>query len=340
MPTMLGTEAVLARAREGDGDAFRQLVEPYRRALQLHCYRMLGSLEDAEDLVQDTLLRAWRRLSTFRGEGSIRGWLYRIATNACLDALAARPRRMLPQERSPATWRPGEGAISPEVPWLSPYPDSLLDRIADPRGGADARYDERESVRIAFVAAIQHLPPRQRAVLLLRDVLGWRASEVAEALETSPTAVHSALQRARGTLRRAFPDGLPERMPQPASEQEALLNEFVRSWETGDLGAFIALLREDAVVAMPPSLDWYCGRESVAEFFRWAWDVLGPFRLLPTTSNRQPAFGLYVTQPGRAGFQAMAIQVLELDGAAIRSITAFVDPTLFSRFGLPALLPS
>lgn len=328
------------RARGGDEEAFRVLVVPHRRGLELLCYRMLGSPYEAEDLVQETLLRAWRRLDSFQGRGSFRAWLYRIATNACLDVLDVRTRRILPQAYGPPTNHAPGGPPALDVAWLGPYPDALLDEIADPAAAADVRYEERQSVQLAFIAAIQYLPPRQRAALLLRDALGWRAQDVAEVLETSVAAVQSSLQRARARLRRTFPTGRPETLPEPDDGQRALLERYVRAWEQGDLAAFIALLREDAILTMPPMLEWYRGRGAIESFFRWAWgpEGLGPFRLLPTGANRQPAFGLYGRDPTGPGYQALAIQVLALDGTAIHSLTGFVDSQLFMRFALPSSL--
>jgi len=245
---------LLDAATRGDRDAFQQLVEPYRRELQFHCYRMLGSLYDAEDLVQETLLRAWRGRDRFEGRASLRSWLYRIATNACLTALAHRSnaRRVLPEALSPPADQMPEGEPATEMPWLDPYPDAALDGLADAAPGPDARYELREAVQLAFVAAIQQLPSRQRAVLLLRDVLGWSAGETASLLDTSVAAANSALQRARATLEQRFPSGQPTTQPAPDDRQRALLERYVRAWEDADLDGFVALLRDDAVLSMPP----------------------------------------------------------------------------------------
>jgi RNA polymerase sigma-70 factor (ECF subfamily) len=247
---------LLAFAKRGDQDAFQRLAEPYRRELQLHCYRMVGSVHDAEDLVQETFLRAWRGIAGFEGRSSFRAWLYRIATNACLNALAGRARRELPEKQGPPSDQPPdrmlESGPATEIPWLQPYPDAALEGIADPAPGPDVRYEMREAVHLAFIAAIQHLPPRQRAVLLLRDVLGWSAAGTARLLDTSVMSVNSALQRARATLEKRLPAGRPSAPPAPNDRQRALLDRYVRAWESADVDGFVALLREDATVSMPP----------------------------------------------------------------------------------------
>jgi RNA polymerase sigma-70 factor (ECF subfamily) len=285
---------LLDRARRGDRDAFEHLAEPYRRELQLHCYRMLGSLHDAEDLVQETFLRAWQGLDRFEGRASFRGWLYRIATNACLNALASRAsaRRVLPETQGPPSDQMPEGRPATEIAWLEPYPDAALEGLADAVPGPEARYEMHEAVQLAFVAAIQHLQPRQRAVLLLHDVLGWSATETARLLDASVASVNSTLQRARATLEKQFPAGRPSAPPAPDDRQRELLERYVRAWESADLDSFVALLREDAVLSMPPWRQWYHGRAAIRAFFAWAWRTAcdGPFRLVPTAANRQPAF--------------------------------------------------
>ncbi len=329
----------------GDREAFQQLVEPYRRELHLHCYRMLGSLDDADDLVQETFLRAWRGFDRFEGRAPLRSWLYRIATNACLNALAGRAsaRRVLPESQGPPASRMPDGEPATEIAWLEPYPDSALEGIADAAPGPDARYEMHEAVQLAFVAAIQHLPPRQRAVLLLHDVLRWSAAETAGLLDASVASVNSALQRARGTLERQFPSGRPSAQPAPDDRQRALLDRYVRAWEGGDLDGFVALLREDAVLSMPPWRQWYRGREAIGAFFAWAVERHGPgptpFTLVPTAANRQPAFGLYVREPEGPERRAHTIQVLTLDGDGIGALVYFRDARLFAAFGLPAVLP-
>jgi RNA polymerase sigma-70 factor (ECF subfamily) len=334
---------LMDRAARGDSDAFQALAEPYRRSLQLHCYQMLGSFHDAEDLVQETFLRAWRSLARFEGRSSFRNWLYRIATNACLNALAreSRGRRVLPEAHGPPACRPAESGPATEIAWLDPYPDAALEGIADAAPGPAARYEMREAVQLAFVAAIQYLPPRQRAVLLLRDVLGWSAGETARLLDASVTAVNSALQRAHAAMEQRFPTGLPNSRPVPDDRQRALLERYVRAWEGADLDSFVALLREDAVLSMPPWPQWYLGREAIAAFVGWAWQAVGggPFRLVSTAANRQPAFAQYIHGPDHLDWHAHAIWLPTAQGDAIAVLTGFIDPRLFAAFGLPPAMP-
>jgi RNA polymerase sigma-70 factor (ECF subfamily) len=333
--------ALLDTAKWGDRDTFQEIAEPYRRELQLHCYRMLGSLHDAEDLVQETFLRAWRGRDRFEGRASFRNWLYTIATNACLNALARRShsRRVLPETLGPPTDRTPEGAPLTEIAWLEPYPDAALEGIPDAAPGPDARYEMHEAVQLAFVAAIQHLPPRQRAVLLLRDVLGWSANESAGLLDSSVTSVNSALQRARATLEQRFPSGEPSVPPAPDEQQRSLLERYLRAWEGADLDAFVALLREDAVLNMPPWPQWYRGREAIRALFAWAWQVVGAAeRLVPTAANRQPAFAMYRRGADGPTLRAHGIWLLTFEGEEIAALTAFLDPRLFATFGLPPVL--
>jgi RNA polymerase sigma-70 factor (ECF subfamily) len=334
----------LEQARQGDADAFERLTEPYRRELQLHCYRMLGSLQDAEDLVQETLLRAWRAIDRFEGRSSFRSWLYRIATNACLNALARRQsaRRLLPEAHGPPSDRLPAGAPAIEIAWLEPYPDTLLEGIADTTPGPDARYEQHEAVQLAFVAAIQHLPARQRAVLLLRDVLGWTAAETAVLLDASVPSVNSALQRARATLGKRLPnDRAPGKAP-PDDRQRVLLERYVQTWESADLDGFVALLREDAILSMPPHPQWYLGPAAIRRFLSYAWSAGGPGgrRFLPTAANGQPAFALYAHGRTATDFPAHSIWLPTLRGDAIAGLTGFIDARLFARFGLPASLPT
>jgi len=329
-----------------DQEAFQRLVEPHRRELRLHCYRMLGSLDDADDLVQETFLRAWRGFDRFEGRASVRTWLYRIATNACLNALATRrsARRVLPESAVPPAEGMPAGDPVTEIAWLDPYPDAALEGVADAAPGPDARYELHESVQLAFVAAIQHLPPRQRAALLLHDVLRWSAAETANLLDASVASVNSALQRAHATLERRFPDGQPASPPVPDDRQRALLDRYVRAWEDGDLDGFVALLREDTVLSMPPWPQWYRGRRAIGAFFAWAREQhartgLPPYRFVPTGANRQPAFAMYVPDAEGREYRAHTIHVLALRGAAVGSIVGFRDPGLFAAFGLPAVLP-
>lgn len=332
---------LLAAARTRDRDAFGQLVEPYRPELRLHCYRMLGSLDDAEDLVQETFLRAWRAVDRFEGRASVRSWLYRIATNACLNAIAKQSTagRVLPQAVGPPAIEMPRGKPATEVPWLEPYPDTALEGVADTAPGPDARYETREAVQLAFVAAIQHLPPRQRAVLLLRDVMGWSAAETAQLLDTTVTAVNSALLRARATVERRFPDGQPGVMPAPDERQRQLVDRYLEVWDAADVDGLVALMREDAVIAMPPWPHWYRGREAIRAFFAWIWPAGGPrpghLRLVPTGANAQPAFAVYRPDEEGGLLEAHAIEVLTIRQGAIADITNFRDPRVLARFGLP-----
>jgi RNA polymerase sigma-70 factor, ECF subfamily len=335
---------LLAFAKRGDRDAFQRLAEPHRRELQLHCYRMVGSVHDAEDLVQETFLRAWRGIAGFEGRSSFRAWLYRIATNACLNALARRARRDLPEMQGPPSDQPPdrmlESGPATEIQWLQPYPDAALEGIADPAPGPDVWYEMREAVHLAFIAAIQHLPPRQRAVLLLRDVLGWSAAETARLLDTSVMSVNSALQRAHATLEKRLPAGRPSAPTAPNDRQRALLDRYVRAWESADVDGFVALLREDATVSMPPWREWYRGREALRMFFAWAWRRRGPFLLVPTAASRQPAFAFYSRNEQESDWRAHSINVLSAHDNAIATLTFFLNPRLFIPFGLPLVLPA
>ena len=319
-------------ARMTDAD-----TERYRRELQAHCYRMLGSTHEAEEAVQDTLLRAWRASDRFEGHTSLRNWLYRIATNVSLSMLARRTsRRLVPQLVAPPSTARPEGEAPTDVPWLEPYPDAALEEIPDAAPGPHARYEQREAIQLAFVAAIQYLPPRQRASLLLRDVLGWSAAETAETLDASVASVNSALQRARETLRKNLPadDALAVRIDD--DRERRLLDRYVRTWESGDLDGFVALLREDAIFSMPPRREWYRGRAAIRELLRWAWPETGyeAFHLVALRANRQPAFALYGRPDDRSPWHAHAIQVLTIEYAGIAVVSQFMDEALFSTFGL------
>ncbi|MBV8751193.1 MAG: sigma-70 family RNA polymerase sigma factor [Candidatus Eremiobacteraeota bacterium] len=314
-------------------------AERYRRELQAHCYRMLGSTHEADDAVQEALVRAWRGADRFEGRTSLRTWLYRIATNVSLTMLARRAsaQRVLPQLVAPAsTGLPGPPAM--DVPWLEPYPDAALEAVADERPGPQARYEMREATQLAFVAAIQYLPPRQRAVLLLRDVLGWSAAETASALDTTLASVTSALQRARETLKKNLPDDAPSRALQPHGERERrLLERYVAAWENIDLDGFVALLKEDAIFAMPPRTEWYRGPAAIRDLLTWVWQQ-GEFtaiRLVPVGANGQPAYALYERAGNDAPWRAHAIHVLTLDGERIAAVMNFMDTALFPTFGLP-----
>ena len=323
---------------------FERLAEQFRRELKLHCYRMLGSLDEAEDAVQETYLRAWRNFDSFEGHGSFRAWLYRIATNACLNALAGRKnaQRLLPDQQAPATVQMPDGTPATDVAWLEPYPDSNLEGIADEAPSPEARYASREAVQLAFVAVIQQLPPRQRAALLLCDVLGWAAAETATLLGGSAVSINSALQRARETLAKRYPTGRPPVVLPPNHAQQKLLGRYLQAWEGLDLDNFVVLLKEDATYTMPPLPQWYAGRQEIRTFFDWAWKAYGGFRLVPTAANRQPAFAAYSRVGADAPWAAHSIHVLALEHDMISTLTLFVKPTgphLFRAFGLPLIVP-
>jgi RNA polymerase sigma-70 factor (ECF subfamily) len=334
--TTADVSVLLASAAGGDDEAFARLVRPHRRELFVHCYRMLGSLEDAEDVVQESLLKAWRALGGFQGRSSVRAWLYRIATNACLDALDYRARRILPADVA----GPADPAVPPvpddaETPWLQPLPDLLL-QVPDPDPLTDPAHAAvlHEHVELAFVAAIQHLAPRQRAALLLRDVLGLSAAETAALLDTTSVAVNSALRRARSALDGRLPAHARHR---PAGDQSRLIDEYVRAWHAGDVPALVALLRSDADFAMPPTPSWYQGRDAVAAYLRQlfasAWGRR--LRLEPTGANLQPALAVYAPANAQDGsYRLLAIQVLTVHDELITNITGFTDPRLFPRFAL------
>ena len=331
------------RTPERSTHAFERLAEPLRREIKVHCYRMLGSLHEAEDAVQETYLRAWRSFATFDG-GSFRAWLYKIATNVSLDALASRKhvQRLMPDQHTPATTEMPDGKPSAEVAWLEPYPDSYLEGIADDAPNPEARYTSREAVKLAFVAAIQELPPRQRAALILCDVLGWAAAESATLLGGTTASINSVLQRARETLAKRYPDGRPALAPRPDAAQQTLLDRYLRAWEGLDLDGFVSLLKEDATYSMPPLPQWYAGREAIRAFFGWAWKSYGGFRLAPTAANRQPAFAMYSRPKSGGPWAAHSIHVLSLEKNEIAGLTLFMKPTgpqLFAGFGLPLILP-
>jgi RNA polymerase sigma-70 factor (ECF subfamily) len=330
-----GQDAAAAGAMPG-GEDFARLTDPLRPELLAYCYRMLGSVHDAEDQVQETLVRAWRSYGQFQGRASLRTWLYRIATNTCLRALENRNRRPLPAN-GPSSDPDGPlDAARPEVPWLEPFPDALLGaESADPAAIVAARH----SMRLALIAALQYLPGRQRAVLILRDVLMWRAAEVAELSGLSTPAVNSVLQRARASLRLAAP--VPEEIREPAdAEQRALLDQYAAALEHADLPAFMRLLRADAVVEMPPVPTWFAGQAQIRRFL--AAHVLrepGGLRTVPAAANGQPALAAYLR--GDDGvYRAHAVQVLTCTGAGIVRIVSFIEPRLFATFGLPEQLPA
>jgi RNA polymerase sigma-70 factor (TIGR02960 family) len=332
-------DARLARARAGDDGAFRELTDPYRRELQLHCYRILGSMQDAEDLVQETLFAAWRGLEAFEGRASVRAWLYRIATNLCLNALRARSRR--PREVQAMDDLPTPTRRTRPI-WLEPYPDVLLEDMPERSPGPAARYEARESIELAFIVALQGLPPRQRAALVLRDVLGFRTAEVAETLETSEASVKGALQRARATLKERLPGADRERAPRPNSARERrLVGRFADAVQSGDVDVVIALLTDDALLTMPPQPLEYQGHEAIAAFLRERAELRGtPLRVVPTRANTQPAFGCYLPDAQAAIARPYGLIVLTLEGDAVAAITWFADTGVFRHFGLPRRLRS
>jgi RNA polymerase sigma-70 factor (TIGR02960 family) len=333
------TTDLIERARAGDGEAFQELVEPYRRELQVHCYRMLGSLQDAEDVLQETLTAAWQGLGRFEERASIRTWLYRIATNRCLNARRAVSRRPAKEWDIPA-YQPPEPTGLNEIVWLEPFPDSLLEGVMDAPPGPEARYEQAESMSLAFVTALQVLPPRQLAVLVLRDVLGFHASEVAEMLEVTVDSANSLLKRARAGLQRRLPRDA-EREPAPAPDspaEQATVAEFVRAYESGDLDALVALLTDDVFLSMPPLPLEYEGIDVARRFYATMIGSGREFDLVPTRANGQPAFGAYLRAP--TGIRhGTGLLVLTLAGDRICSVTRF-DTSVLPWFGLPRSLPT
>jgi RNA polymerase sigma-70 factor (TIGR02960 family) len=330
---------LMSRARAGDGDAFRELTEPHLRELQVHCYRMLGSFQDAEDALQDTLLTAWQGLAGFEGRASLRTWLYRIATNRCLDARRAASRRPAKEWDVPGV-EPPEPTRLGEVVWLQPYPDALLEGAAGVPPGPEARYEQAEAISLAFVTALQVLPPRQLAVLVLRDVLGFHASEVAVMLDSTVESVNSALKRARASLQRRRPAaGGGEPPPVSGSPAEAaIVAKFTRAWESADMGALVALLTDDVFMSMPPMPFEYQGRDVVARFCASLFGAGRRFDLVPARANGQPAFGAYLRAP--TGIRhGTGLYVLTLSGDRICALTRF-DNSVLPWFGLPRSLPS
>jgi RNA polymerase sigma-70 factor (TIGR02960 family) len=334
------TTELLVQARAGDGQAFAQLTDPYRRELHVHCYRILGSTQDAEDALQETLLSAWRGLGDFEERSTLRTWLYRIATSRCLDALRAASRR--PQMDDPIyAFHPPEPTRMGEVIWLEPYPDLLLEALTDPAPGPDSRYEAREAISLAFVTALQLLPPRQRVVLVLRDVLGFRAGEVALMLDSTEESVTSALKRARVALKRQLADSSrhePAPVPNSPAERE-IIERLTLTYESGDLDGLVALLSEDVWLRMPPVPLEYQGRELVRQFFATVgFGQSRSFRLVPTRANTQPALGVYLRDPNAGVFHAMGLLVLTLAGRQVREMTRF-DNGVLPWFGLPRSLP-
>jgi RNA polymerase sigma-70 factor (ECF subfamily) len=338
---MLGTHAITIRESMDSDVYFQQQVESHRYPLQVHCYRMLGSVFEAEDAVQETFLRAWRARERFEGRASCRNWLYRIATNVCLNMIAARAAtgRVLPDAYGAPAQGPLEGEPGTEVAWLEPYPDAMLPGVIDAAPGPHARYELRESVQLAFIAAIQQLPARQRAALLLRDVLGYSAAETAHLLESTVISVNSALQRARASLERGSAAGVVAQ--RPAGVEGQLADRFLATWEASDIDGFVALLKEDVVLRMPPWRQWYRGREAIRTFFKYLRQPppVGTGHVLLTHANAQPAFAHYQRAADGAEYRAHTIQVVTIEDEQIAVLTPFVrSVALFSKFGLPLTL--
>jgi RNA polymerase sigma-70 factor (ECF subfamily) len=320
-------------ARVVDAASFAARVEPHRKELQVHCYRMLGSFEDSEDLVQETFLRAWRARAGFEGRSSFRAWLYKIATNACLDALERRP-------RAPAA-AGGERPVV-EVPWLQPYPDELLEGVAPPDDEPDARLVARETVELAFIAAIQLLPPRQRVALIARDVLGWPAAESAEILDVSVAALNSALQRARATLRERLPRGRLDWTPEtdPTEEERALVERFVEASERGDPSAVVKLMREDAFFVMPPQPS-VVGSKAIVDVWvegGFGDELWGVLKCVPVKVNRQHAVAFYLRRAGESEYRPLALDVLRIEGGVVAEVVAFPLEPLLEALDLPPTL--
>jgi RNA polymerase sigma-70 factor, ECF subfamily len=356
---------LLAAARSGDEGAFQRLVEPHRRELHAHCYRMLGSVHDTEDALQEVLLRAWRGLSRFEGRSSLRSWLYRIATNASLDAIERRPKRVLPIEFPPADPAGGPGEPLLETVWIEPYPDEAMG-VAGGLASPEARYEQRESVELAFIAALQHLPATQRAVLILRDVLGFSARETAETLETSTASANSALQRARATLEQKLPERSQQETLRALGDDgvREVVERYLDAWERQDVEAVVSMLSADAAFAMPPLRDWFRGHEAIAAFLA-GWPLSGDWRwrALRVRANGQEALAFYSWDPEAGAYERFALNVLTLRGGEIAEVDAFLTRTTedpdrevlarlpeqrfdprrvelaFERLGLPEQLP-
>jgi RNA polymerase sigma-70 factor (ECF subfamily) len=349
-PTTTAPEReLLEAARRGDEGAFRDLVEPYRRELHAHCYRMLGSVHDAEDALQDALLRAWRGLGRFEGRSSLRSWLYTIATNTSLNQIAKRPKRVLPLDYGPAT-DPADGVGEPptENIWLEPYPDEQLG-VEDGFAAPESRYERRESVELAFIAAVQHLPATQRAVLILRDVLGFSAREVAESLETTVASANSALQRARKAVDEKIPEQSQHATLQALGDQRLreVVELYMSAMSRGDVDAVVSMLAQDATWSMPPLSAWFAGLEGIRGFLQigplsgeWRW------RHIPTRVNGQAAIGVYSWVEDEQTYLPFALDVLTLEGDRIKAITSFItrttlgrDPEFYERYPEQALDP-
>jgi RNA polymerase sigma-70 factor (ECF subfamily) len=333
-----------AAVRRGDEAAFAALAERYRARMRVHCYRMLGSVDEAEDLVQETFLRAWRGRGEFEGRSLFRTWLYRIATNACLNAIERGARRVMPEDVAPpvtadtdASAARAEPPWAPEIPWIQPYPDHLLDVVAPDEAGPDAKALAREAIELAFISALQHLPGRQRAILILRDVLGWSARETAALLDTSVPSTNAALQRARATVR-ARRRGRESGAAPRTDQERALLHRYIDAWERQDTRALTALLRVDARWSMPPAPLWFDGRGAIERLFElYPIERLGRVRMTPTAANRQVAVAGYLRPHDGSVYRLTGLTVLRFDGDEIAELTTF-SPALLSSFRLPPTL--
>jgi RNA polymerase sigma-70 factor (ECF subfamily) len=331
---------LLTAAREGDDDAYRRLVEPRHAELHAHCYRMLGSVHDAEDALQDALLRAWRGLPRFEGRSSLRAWLYRIATNTCIDVVARRPKRVLPIDYGPAADphdSPGEPLV--ESVWVEPYADERLG-LEDGFAAPEARYERRESVELAFIAVLQHLPATQRAALILREVLGFSAQEVAESLDTTVASVNSALQRARKTVDERLPEQSQQATLRALGDERIsqIVESYMEALDRADVDAVVSLLAEDATWSMPPMAKWYRGEEAVTAFLA-EYPCRERWRHVPTRANGQLAVGCYMWNDETQGYDAAVLDILTLRGGEIAEVTGFVAPWVFERFGqVPGLM--
>jgi RNA polymerase sigma-70 factor (TIGR02960 family) len=335
----VATTDLITRARAGDGPAFEELTQPYRREIQVHCYRMLGSFQDAEDVLQETLLAAWQGLGHFEERASLRTWLYRIATNRCLNARRSSSRRTAKEWDVPGV-EPPEPTQLGEVPWLQPYPDALLEGVVDVPPGPEARYEQSESISLAFVTALQILPPRQVAALVLRDVLGFRASDVAEMLDSTVDSVNSALKRARATVAQKFWSSR-DLQPVPGAttaSDELIVGQFVAAYESADLDSLVALLTDDVFISMPPLPFEYEGPAAASRFFASIFGSGRRFELVPTRANGQPALGAYVRGPEDTS-HGVGLFVLAVDGDQISAMTRF-ENTVLPWFGLPRSIPS
>jgi RNA polymerase sigma-70 factor (TIGR02960 family) len=344
MPMEMDTADLIARARAGDHDAFRDLVQGHSRELQVHCYRILGSLQDAEDALQETLVSAWRNLGEFGQRSSLRTWLYKIATNRCLSMLRADSRHPRIAPLAPRAHLPEPTSAGDAPPWLEPYPDVLLDHLVDQRPGPEARYETTEAISLAFITALQLLPPRQRAVLVLRDVLGYHAAEVAQMLDATQESVQSALKRARATVDNHLADSSstgsrrPARQPDTAAEHR-IVARLTDALERADLDALIELLVTDVRVSMPPAMLEYRGIESAQRFFAAATFRPGRiYRVVLTRANGQPAVGVYLADPHASVYRAYFLLVITTAGDHITAITGFTA-NVMTRFGLPRTLP-